>query len=98
MKKRKLQLIKAIKIKISIYYMFTFLLLLMFWYYISCFCMVYRNTQILLTKNTINSFCTGLLYPFGLSLLPGLFRLPALKSKKKNKQCLYKISTLLQII
>ncbi len=98
MKKRKLQLIKAIKIKISIYYMFTFLLLLMFWYYISCFCMVYRNTQILLTKNTIISFCTGLLYPFGLSLLPGLFRIPALKSKKKNKKCLYKISNLLQII
>ena len=52
--------------------------------------MVYRNTQILLTKNTIISFCTGLLYPFGLSLLPGLFRIPALKSK--NRKCLYKIS------
>ena len=95
---KKESLIKAIKIKISIYFLLNFLFLLMFWYYISCFCMVYKNTQVLLTKNTIISFCTGLLYPFGISLLPGFFRLPALQSKKKNKKCLYKISNLLQII
>ena len=91
-------MINSIRNKVFIYYLLAFFVLLIFWYYISCFCMVYRNTQILLAINTIISFSIDLLYPFGLCILPGLFRLPALKFKSKNKQCLYKISHLLQII
>ncbi len=63
-----------------------------FWYFIACFCAVYKNTQIVLVKDTLLTFGLSMLYPFGLNLLPGIFRLPALKAEKKDKKCLYKIS------
>ena len=39
-----------------------------------------------------------MLYPFGLNLLPGILRIPALRSENKNKKCLYKISTIVALI
>ena len=72
--------------------------MLFFWYFISCFCAVYKNTQIILIKDTLVSFALSMVYPFGLNLLPGMFRLPALRSKNKNKKCLYKISGLVALI
>ena len=72
--------------------------MLFFWYFISCFCAVYNNTQIILFKDTLISFALSMLYPFGLNLLPGIFRIPALRSKKKDKKCLYSFSGLLALI
>ena len=85
-----------INIKIIIFFIISNILLLFFWYYISCFCGVYINTQIILIKDTLISFGLSMIYPFGLNLLPGLFRMPALRAK--NKQCLYKISRLIALI
>ena len=39
-----------------------------------------------------------MLYPFGLNLLPGFLRIPALKAQKKDKKLLYKLSTLVALI
>ena len=39
-----------------------------------------------------------MIYPFGLNLLPGIFRFPALRAKNKDKVCLYKISCLLALL
>ena len=39
-----------------------------------------------------------MLYPIGLNLLPGFFRIPALRAKNKDKQCLYKISKIIALI
>ena len=93
---------KAVKmnlmIKFIIFFIFGNLLLLFFWYYISCFCAVYINTQIILIKDTIISFILSMVYPFGLSALPGLLRIPSLKTKNKNKKFLYKVSKLLCLI
>ena len=69
-----------------------------FWYYISSFCAVYKNTQIILFKDSLMSFLLATLYPFGLNLLPGLFRIPALTAPKRDKKCLYKFSNILAYI
>ena len=69
-----------------------------FWYYISTFCAVYKNTQITLIKNTFISFGLTLLYPFGLNLFPGFFRIPSLRTKKKDRECMYKLSNILSLI
>ena len=69
-----------------------------FWYYISCFCAVYKNTQIILIEDTIISFTLSMLYPFGLNLIPGMFRIPALRSDKNDKQGLYKISLYIALL
>ena len=70
--------------KFFIFFILSILLLLFFWYFISCFCGVYVNTQIIFIKNTFTSFALSMVYPFGLNLLPGLFRIPALRDEKKK--------------
>ena len=83
---------KVLKIKFSIFFILTFLLLLFFWYYLGCFCAVYKNTQLYLLKDTLLSFLLSLLYPFAIYFFIAAFRICALKSKEKNKACLYNIS------
>ena len=70
----------------------------MFWYYITCFCAIYKNTQSHLIKDSLISFLMSLIYPFGLLLLPGIFRRIALKAEKADKNLLYKFSQLLEYI
>ena len=91
-------MIKSIKIKYIFFFILSYLFLGLFWYYISCFCAVYKNTQILLIKDTVISFGLYLLYPFFLCLIPGIFRIPALKPGKDSKECLYKFSKIAQLI
>ena len=94
----KKEIIYRLIIKFSLFYIFIYMLLILFWYYESCFCFVYKNTQYFLLKDTLISYGLSLIYPFGLCLIPGVFRIPALSSNKKNKKCLYQLSKLLQLI
>ena len=85
-------------VKFIILFALAFAFLLFFWFYISCFCYVYNNTQIHLIKDTLISFGISLLFPFGASLLPVIFRIPALRAEKHNQGCIYDISKILQLI
>ena len=87
--------IKCLIIKSIIFFIIGNILLLFFWYYLSCFCAVYYNTQIPLLKDTFTSFGLGLLYPFPLTLIPTLVRIPSLR---KKSTCLYKISRILTFV
>ena len=88
------ELITLLKIKFIIFYICSFSSLALFWFYISCFCGIYKNTQIHLIKDSLFSFALSLATPFAINLLPGIFR--KLGIKKKNK-CLYGFSKVLQI-
>jgi len=89
---------KVLMIKFFFFYIFSFILMSLFWYFISSFCAVYKNTQIILIKDTFMSFALSMLYPLGLNLLPGFFRMPALRSPKRDKKCLYKFSNIVALI
>ena len=69
-----------------------------FWYFITCFCAVYINTQLILIKDTLISFGISMLYPFGLNLIPVFLRISSLKAKKKDKECIYKISLAISLL
>ena len=97
MKRRKKNLKFKLKVKFISFFIIGFILLLFFWYYLSIFCVIYQNTQLHLIKDTLISFALSLLYPFGIYLIPGLFRIPALKHHEKKNIYLYKISKVLQI-
>ena len=88
---------KKLKIKLIIFFVLSSVLMLIFWYFISCFCSVYENTQIILIEDTAISFLLSMMYPFGIKLLPGIFRIPALRAPKKNQKYKYKISLLLSM-
>ena len=90
--------LKWLKIKLNLFFIITFIFSIIFWYYLSCFCAVYKNTQIHLLKDTLLSFGLSLIYPFGLNILPGLFRIPALKKETKVGNGLYILSKIIQII
>ena len=92
------KILTCLKIKFIVFFIISFLFSFFFWYFISCFCAVYKNTQNILIKNTLLSFGLSMVYPFGLNLLPGIFRIPALRAPKKNKRCLYKFSLLVAMI
>ena len=85
-----------IKIKFLFYFFISFIFLLCFWYYLSMFCAIYVNTQIHLIKDTILSFLLSLIEPFGIYLIPGMFRIPSLS--KHNYNLLSKFSIILQVI
>ena len=90
------ELKKCLIKKFIIYFIISFLLLYFFWYYLSVFCVVYKNTQVYLIKDTIISFSASMILPFGLYLIPGILRIPALNKIKKNKKLLYNISKFIQ--
>ena len=93
--KRGENLKKKLQIKFIFYFIISFIFLLCFWYYISIFGVIYKNTQYHLLKDTLISFGLSMIYPFGIYLLPGIFRIPALSNNKRKY--LYDFSKFLQV-
>ena len=88
------KLMRTLKIKFISFFIISFIILGFFWYYTSCFCGIYVNTQKHLIKDSVMSLITSLFYPFVMLLIPGIFRIPALRVRKQT--CLYKLSSLLE--
>ena len=89
---------RYIIMKTIIFILISLLFIIFFWYFLSCFCAVYVNTQTTLIKDSILSFCLSMIYPFGLCLLPGILRIKALKAKNHDKEGLYKFSKFLSLL
>ena len=87
-----------LNIKFVLYFIISFIFLLFFWYYLSIFCAIYRNTQYHLIKDTLISFGSSLIEPFGLCLIPGLLRIPALSNPKNKRNYLYKLCLIFQML
>ena len=96
--KKSSEIAKTLKLKFNLFFLISFLFLVLFWYCIAAFCAVYKNTQTILIKSTLSSFGISMIYPFGINLLPGFFRIPSLKATSKDKECLYKISQIIALI
>ena len=75
---RRKKLVKSLKIKFALFFIITLIILVCFWYYITCFCGIYRNTQVHLIKNTFASFIIAHVYTIITCLLPSLLRRCAL--------------------
>ena len=89
---------KCLFIKLIIYFILGHIFLFFYWFFISCFCVIYINTAIVLIKDTLISFAISMLYPFGINLLPAIFRIISLREQNGDKECLYKFSTYLALI
>ena len=96
--KRTKELNNKLNIKFILYFIISFIFLLFFWYYLSMFCAIYRNTQYHLIKDTLISFGSSLISPFGIYLLPGIFRIPSLSNPKNKRKYLYNLSLLFQML
>ena len=96
LKQKKREVFRDVNNKIVLFFIISFCLLLFFWYYVACFCAVYKNTQVHLIKDFAFSFSLSQVYPFLIYLLPGIFRINALRNKKC--ETMYKLSTILQAL
>ena len=84
-----------LKLKFTLFFDISIIFLLFFWYYISCFSAVYKNTQFYVIKDTLISFGILILYQLIINLIPGFFRISAIK---ENKPWLYTISHIFQFL
>ena len=89
---------KILKIKFMFFFLLGFLLLFISWYYVSCFCLIYKNTQLYAIADTAFNFGLSLIYPFGFCLIPGIFRIASLRAKRKNSEKMYKFSKFIRDI
>ena len=89
---------RCIVIKYIIFYVVSIAFLIFFWYYLSSFGAVYKNTQVILIKNTLISFSLCLLFPFIINIVPSIFRKISLNNTNFNGLFLFKISRYLQYI
>ena len=88
----------CMKKKLTGFFMFTFLLFLFYWYFISAFCAVYQNTQIIFLRDSGISFITSMvedLLIYGFTTL--LRTISLLKCCRKKIGCVYKLSDLIPI-
>ena len=86
--------IRCLKIKFFFFFFICFVFMIFFWYFISIFCAIYENTQFILFKDCAFSLLISLLYPFPLYFIPAILRIISLRSEKKDKECMYKISNI----
>jgi hypothetical protein len=96
MKEKRKQIIHIIKIKVLLFFIVSIIFISIFWYYLGCFCAVYKNTQFHLIKDTIISLCIGYITPFGSNALTALCRFYSLKEYNKGRRLLFRLSKILQ--
>ena len=93
-----LSIIDCMNRKLTGFFVFTFLLFLFYWYFISAFCAVYQNTQIIFLRDSGISFLTSLLDPFIIYGITTLLRVISLSACcKKKLGCVYKLSDIIPI-
>ena len=90
------KLVRTLKIKFTLFFIICLSFLLLFWYYVTCFCGVYINTQMHLIKDSLMSTLTSFIMPFWQYLIPGIFRIPALKVSKPTRKYMYKLASFIE--
>jgi flagellar biosynthesis protein FliR len=93
-----LDIIDCMKRKLTTFFVFTFLLFLFYWYFISAFCAVYQNTQIIFLRDSGLSILTSFLDPFIIYGITTALRIISLSlCCKKKLGCVYKLSDIIPI-
>ena len=91
-------ILSKLSIKFAFFFLVSFIVVFGFGFYVTCFCGVYKNTQIHLITDTGISFGFSLITPFIINLFPGMLRIPSLRAKNKNRKLMYKLSTYFDLI
>ena len=91
-------IIACMKRKLTGFFIFTFFVFLFHWYFISAFCAVYQNTQVIFLRDSGIAILTSLIDPFIIYGITSILRAISLCACcKKKLGCVYKISDLIPI-
>jgi len=95
---RVFDILKCMRRKLIGFFIFTFLVFLFHWYFISAFCAVYQNTQLIFLRDSAIAILVSLIDPFIIYALTCLIRAISLsKCCFRKLGCVYKISELIPI-
>ena len=95
---RVLDIMDCMKRKLTGFFVFTFLLFLFYWYFISAFCAVYQNTQVIFLRDSGISILTSYIEPFIIYGITAVLRKISLSlCCRKRFGCIYKLSDLIPI-
>jgi hypothetical protein len=97
-KKQSVRILRCATFRIFLYYLFSFIFLIIFGFYVSCFCAIFENTQLLLIETMAISWILSLVYPFIICFLTTIFRRGSLTCGKRGISCCYRINKILQLI
>ena len=89
------KIIKYLKIKFILFFALSSVFLIFFLYYVSCFCAVYKNTQMLLFEDTLISFGIQLLYPFIIYIIASILRIILIQKPEAFLEFFYKMSKII---
>ena len=84
------------KIKFIWFFIVSFIFILLLWYYLVCFCAVYKNNQYHLLKDSLISLGIGYITPFGTNAIVAFIRINSLKVYTKGNRILFILSKYLQ--
>ena len=85
-------ILECVKIKLIGFFIFTFSFFIFYSYYISAFCSVYQNTQLIYLRDSAICILISLIDPFIFYGIICLLRVLSLSKRCKKKQCIYKMS------
>ena len=92
------KIMDKMKRKLTGFYIFTFFVFLFHWYFISAFCAVYQNTQIIFLRDSGISILTSLIDPFIIYGITCILRAISLcMCCRKKLCCIYKLSDIIPI-
>ena len=92
------KILKYINLKFAIFFVLNFILLILFWYYVTIFNALFAGSQIYHIETTAISFGISLFYPVFWNIIPSIFRMFSLNSKKSQRKYIYFLSKILQVI
>ena len=95
---RTFKVIRRLRTKYIFFFSLGSIFLFACWALVASFGVVYKNTELLLLKNTLISFLISFIYPFFMNIFPSLFRICSLSSKKHKLGCIYNLSKVLQYL
>ena len=75
---------RCLIIKFICFFILNTIFLLFFWYFISCFCAVYKNTQMILIKDTMISFWTFYAISIRIKYITRIIQNTCIKSTKER--------------
>ena len=95
---RTFKVIRRLRTKYIFFFLLGTIFLFACWALVASFGVVYKNTELILLKNTIISFLISFIYPFFMNIFPSVLRICSLSAKSHNLGCIYNLSKLLQYL
>ena len=85
-------ILKCLKIKFTFFFIVSFIILSFFWFFVTCFCGIYVNTQMHLLIDSAISLIVSLLMPFIICIIPCILRKVSLNVIKPTRGYLFKFA------